>query len=91
MNLIKFIRIFISVSTLSDQSPNPLQFSNSNTNNNGNIGTSAVLPSSTTSSVHHKKLSGQGAIQRRKEPRRHTLQNGIDYNMVIFVLIMIVV
>jgi hypothetical protein len=27
--------------------------------------------------IPHKKITG-----RRREPRRHTLQNGIDYNMV---------
>ncbi|XP_075230065.1 suppressor APC domain-containing protein 2 [Lycorma delicatula] len=72
-----------NLSTLSDQPPTQIQFNSnsSNSSNNGNIGTGTVMPSNTMSG-HHKKLSGQGGTSRRKEPRRHTLQNGIDYNML---------
>lgn len=34
--------------------------------------------------IPHKKITG-----RRREPRRHTLQNGIDYNMVQYESIII--
>lgn len=36
--------------------------------------------------VQHKKVTG-----RRREPRRHTLQNGIDYNMVSFQVLCFVI
>ncbi|KAJ1525442.1 hypothetical protein ONE63_010254 [Megalurothrips usitatus] len=35
--------------------------------------------SSTSTAINHKRNTKEG---RRREPRRHTLQNGIDYNML---------
>ncbi|XP_058451134.1 suppressor APC domain-containing protein 2 [Malaya genurostris] len=36
-----------------------------------------------TTGLYQKKVSGSGgSSNRRREPRRHTLQNGVDYNML---------
>lgn len=36
---------------------------------------------------NHVDMNAKKALSRRREPRRHTLQNGIDYNMVKYILI----